>query len=74
MSRPHLPPERERWQPQALFSYTHYKSGTVEMKGEQKHFMSWIGWVVVIIMVFNVVFFSALIIYDLIREWRDKHE
>jgi hypothetical protein len=29
---------------------------------------------VVIIMVFNVVFFSALIIYDLIREWRDKHE
>lgn len=44
------------------------------MKGEQKHFMSWIGWAVVIIMVFNVVFFSALIIYDLIREWRDKHE
>lgn len=61
-------------QPRALFSYTHYKPGTVEMKGEQKHFMDWIFWLMMAILGGNIVFFGILVIIDLVREWRDKHE
>lgn len=44
------------------------------MKGEQKHFMDWIFWLMMAILGGNIVFFGVLVIIDLVREWRDKHE
>jgi len=37
-------------------------------------YMSWIGWVVIVIMGFNVLFFGALGVITLIDEWKERRQ
>lgn len=36
--------------------------------------MSWIGWVVIVILGFNVLFFGVLITYDVYSDWRARRK